>query len=246
MAQVYKTKSELVDEIAKFIADTIEHAVKKRGKCSIVLAGGNTPRDVYRALAEEPFFSRINWKVVHFFWGDERMVPPDHDDSNFGMARKTLLTALSIPAANIHRIKGELSPSRAAREYYDELSSFFQTEPFQFDLVLLGIGDDGHTASLFPGTEAVTEKNKLVSEVFVPKLDKWRVTLTLPLINKAWQTAFIVAGSAKTEIVRDLFYLEEPQKKWPASMVQPDEGELCWMLDAEAAELLDEYKLSSY
>jgi 6-phosphogluconolactonase len=236
--QIYKTKAELVQAASELFVSAIEGAIQKSGRCTIALAGGNTPREVYQTLAADPFKRRIDWRKLHLFWGDERMVPPDHADSNFGMARAAMLAQVPIPVANVHRLKGEISPAQAASEYEAELRRVFQNQPMQFDLILLGIGEDGHTASLFPGTDALAEIARPVTAVYVPKFDKWRVTLTFPVINQAHEVAFLIAGKSKAQIVADILELSQPEAKWPASMVQPEEGVLHWLLDAEAAALM--------
>jgi 6-phosphogluconolactonase len=236
--RIYQTKPELVQAAAEKIAETVERAVKERGRCAAALSGGNTPREVYQSLAAAALRTRIDWRKFHLFWGDERMVPPDHAESNFGMVRDAMLSHGLIPEANVHRIRGEIAPEQAASEYAAELRRFFRDRPMQLDLVLLGIGEDGHTASLFPGANAVTETTQPATAVFVPKLDKWRVTLTFPVINRAREVVFLVAGKSKSEIVKLLFELDKPDSQWPASMVQPENGVLHWLLDAEAASLI--------
>lgn len=231
--QIFSTKSEFDNQTAAAIIAIILATLETRPECHLVLTGGNTPRGVYSQLAG---FSRnlIEWQRVHLYWGDERMVPPEHVDSNYRMAKETLLEHIDIPRENIHRIRGEINPAAAAVEYAALLKEKFHHEP-RFDLMLLGVGKDGHTASLFPGTKAVVEKKKLVAEVFVRKLDSWRVTLTLPVINNARQIMFLVAGKSKAEILKKIIRAEPPTTDLPASLVRPTGGELYWMLDADAA-----------
>jgi 6-phosphogluconolactonase len=238
--RIYNTKPDLVHATAELIAETVERAIQDRDQCALALSGGNTPREVYQTLATEPFTNRIDWRKLHLFWGDERMVSPDFAESNFGMVREAMLRHVPIPEANVHRLKGEIAPEQAAEQYTVELNRFFQNQPIRFDLVLLGIGEDGHTASLFPGTEAVAETTRPATAVFVPKFDQWRVTLTFPVINQAREAAFLVAGKAKAEIVKSLFELDRPDPKWPASMVRPERGVLHWLMDAEAAAFIDQ------
>jgi 6-phosphogluconolactonase len=243
--QIYPTRAELVQAVAELIVTTTTQAIKERDFCAIALAGGNTPREVYRALATEPFRNRIDWNKLHLFWGDERNVPPDHPQSNFGMVREAMLAHHRVPETNIHRIKGEIAAEQAAKEYAEELKKFFQNQRIRFDLVLLGIGEDGHTASLFPGTDAVAEISKPVTAVFVPRLDKWRVTLTFPVINSASKVAFVVAGKSKAQIIENLLKLHKPDPQWPASMVQPQSGVLFWLMDADAAANIRDVGLTS-
>ena len=237
--EIYSSKAKLVTAAADMVVAAIAAAVAENGRCAIALSGGSTPREVYRTLATEPWISRVNWQAVHFFWGDERCVPPVHVDSNYRMAYESLLANVPVPPANIHRMAGEIAPEQAAEQYAEQVRAFFGKNAVRFDLVLLGIGEDGHTASLFPGTEVVAETAKIVAAVYAPKLDKWRVTLTLPVINAARQVTFLVAGKTKSRIAAEVLVLDKPEPKWPASMVQPREGELHWLLDAEAAELIE-------
>jgi len=237
--QVFQTKAQLVRATVNRIIHTIERSVRTTGRCSIVLAGGNTPRDVYGMLACSPSKNRINWDLLHLFWGDERAVPPDHPDSNFHMVHEALLGHITIPQENIHRIFGELGPRKAASRYSDELEQYFLGQAKKFDLILLGLGEDGHTASIFPRTEAVSEATKSVGAVFVPQLKAWRVTMMLPLINAAKSIIFLISGSEKSQIVRNLMDLQSPESRWPASMVQPEDGSLHWFLDSSAASLIE-------
>jgi 6-phosphogluconolactonase len=235
---IYPNQSELVNAAAEMIVSTIAEATRARGLCALALSGGNTPRAVYEKLAQENFRGRIDWQRVHWFWGDERMVPPEHEESNYRMTREALLAHVPAPEGSVHRIKGELSPQDAAHDYREVLEAFFKPKEERFDLVLLGLGEDGHTASLFPATTALHETAHDVTEVFVPKFDKWRVTLTLPIINRGRKAAFLTAGKAKAEIVAGVLSLPQPDLKWPASLIQPQSGELVWLLDNEAAKKL--------
>lgn len=230
-------KTVLIHATAEMIVTTISEAVHARGTCAIALSGGSTPREVYAMFAQENFRGRIDWPRVHWFWGDERMVPPEHEESNYRMTHEALLAHVPAPARNVHRIKGELSPQLAAQEYRNALALFFKQEK-AFDLILLGLGEDGHTASLFPETTVLHETTLDVTEVFVPKFGKWRVTLTLPMINRGRKVAFLVAGKSKAEIVAGVLGLPQPEMKWPASLIQPNAGELLWLLDSEAAALV--------
>lgn len=231
---IYPTKAELAEAAVKYFVDAAESSISRRGRFAVALSGGSTPRDVYARLAEPQTAARIPWERVHLFWGDERMVSPDHPDSNFRMVKESLLQFITIPQGNVHRIKAELPPEMAAEQYQQELQDFFREELPQFDLMLLGLGEDGHTASLFPGTTAPDEKEKLATAVYVPKFAAWRVTLTLPVLNNAREVIFLVAGEKKAEIVQRIAALREPSPEYPASLVQPRSGNPLWMLDAEA------------
>jgi 6-phosphogluconolactonase len=190
-----------------------------------------------KALREE-----IDWKRVQVFWGDERCVPPDHAESNYRMAHEALLRHVPIPAENVYRMRGEDEPQEAAAAYHALLKGLAAPEEIlAFDLILLGIGEDGHTGSLFPGTDAITENKKWVAENFVPKLNTWRITLTYPVINDAREALFIVSGSSKASVVKRI--LEEGERL-PAQLVQPKNGELVWFLDQPAANSLSQDTLS--
>jgi 6-phosphogluconolactonase len=199
------------------------------------LSGGSTPKRLHALLASEPFRSRVDWRGVEVFFGDERCVPPEHRDSNFGAANEALLSR--VPA-RAHRILGELPPREAALRYEEEVRRAFGFEAGvpSLDLVYLGLGADGHTASLFPGTAALDETERLAVEVYVERLESWRVTLTLPVLNAARKVVFLVSGRAKAEIVREV--IAGPDGGYPASLVRPTGGSVLWLLDRAAASLL--------
>jgi 6-phosphogluconolactonase len=214
-----------------------EAAIQERGRFSVALSGGNTPRSVYSLLATE--HKQLPWDRIHIFFGDERHVPPDDPDSNFRMASESLLSRVPIPEKNIHRIRAELDAEVAAKEYEQELRKYFQLRDGEwprFDLVLLGLGDDGHTASLFPASEALTEKSKLVTANWVEKLHTFRITLTLPVLNHAAEVVFLVSGANKAQVLSEV--LRPGAKEYPAQRVQPENGRLLWLLDQDAARLL--------
>ena len=209
-------------------------AVKERGVFSVVLSGGSTPKGLFELLAgEETFRSEIPWTQSHFFWVDERHVPPDHPDSNFRLAWETLLSKVPVPADNIHRISSELPDAHEAAERYEStLRNFFQLasgEFPRFDLILLGMGADGHTASLFPGTEALQECRRSVAANWVERLHTWRITLTLPVLNNAACILFLVSGLEKAQTLREIF--SNKTTSYPAQLVNPTRGRLLWLVD---------------
>ncbi len=240
---------------AEEVARRAESAVAARGRFTLVLSGGSTPKNLYALLADptEPFRARIPWRQTHVFFGDERHVPPDHPDSNYRMARATLLAKVPIPPENVHRIHAERTdPAAAALEYEVELSLVCGTGPAgtgpavaprrldpgelpRLDLVLLGLGSDGHTASLFPGTTALEERAHLVVATWVERLATHRITLTLPVLDAARTVLFLVAGAEKAERVADV--LQGSGVALPAGRVRPG-GELIWLLDSAAAAAL--------
>jgi 6-phosphogluconolactonase len=217
----------------------VEEAITAHGVASIALSGGSTPRSVYELLGTDEFRARIDWTRVHLFWGDERCVAPFLPESNFRMVNESLIRRISIPDENIHRILGERPPREAALAYEQEIRSLFDLQEGQwpaFSLVLLGLGEDGHTASLFPSTAVLQEEVRLIAEVHVEKLSTDRITMTLPLINNATTVICMVSGRSKATILRQV--LEGDVVRYPAQMVNPLSGKLFWMADHEAASQL--------
>lgn len=231
---IYPDDKLLAAGAAEKIAALLNERLACRDVVSLVLSGGSTPRNVYRLLGEH-YHTRVPWERAHFFWGDERCVPPEDSRSNFRLASEELLDKLKIPPQNIHRMRGEKDPTAAAAEYEREFRDVIASGNSlpACDLVLLGLGDDGHTASLFPGTTAITEEAKLVTHVFVPKLNADRMTMTLPVFNNARTVLFLVSGASKASILREV--LEERNESLPATHVNPRCGELLWFLDEAAA-----------
>jgi 6-phosphogluconolactonase len=210
-------------------------AIAARGRFAVALSGGSTPRATYSLLASDEFAARVDWPRVHVFWGDERCVPPGHPGSNFRLADEALLSHIPIPSDNIHRVRGELKPEVAAQAYVAELHVFFGAPWPRFDLVLLGVGNDGHAASLFPGSPALRETARPVVAVTAHYQDRptQRVTLIPPAINAARQVLFLATGAAKAEIVQAV--LEGPDGRYPAQLIRPTAGGLTWLVDAAAA-----------
>jgi 6-phosphogluconolactonase len=223
---------------AEFIALAVE-AVRSKGRFCVALCGGSTPRGLYALLANQPQRS-LPWEKIYFFWGDERHVPPDHPDSNYRMAFETLLSKVPIPSENIFRVHAEeMDADTAAREYEQTLTTFFHLQPGEFprfDLMLLGMGPDGHTASLFPRTRALHEKTRLVVANRVETLKAYRITMTLPVLNNSAYVLFLVSGRDKANVLREV--LERRTEELPASLVCPANGRLVWMVDREAASAL--------
>jgi 6-phosphogluconolactonase len=219
-----------------FVARSLE-AVAIEGFFTVALSGGSTPRSLYEVLAdpEEPFRELVPWSNIHFFWSDERHVSPDHPDSNYRMAYEAMLSHVPVSEANVHRIHSENADADAAAQAYEQtINDVTQASPLpRLDLILLGLGNDGHTASLFPGSEVLHEAQRLVAAPWVERLKTHRITMTLPLINNAASVLFLVSGIEKAEIVKQV--LQGP-KRYPAQEVKPA-GELLWMLDKDAADL---------
>ena len=195
------------------------------GPFTVALSGGSTPKLLYQLLADQ-FHTQVPWSRTQFFWSDERHVPPDHPDSNYRMAYEALLSRVPVQDNNVHRIHSENpSAEEAADEYEKEIVP-------RLDLILLGLGTDGHTASIFPGSDVLHETKRLIAAPWVEKLNTYRITMTLPMLNNGASVLFLVSGKEKAEIVKEV--LEGP-KKYPAQFVQPTNGELIWMLDKDAA-----------
>jgi 6-phosphogluconolactonase len=234
---VYSSAEELARAAAREFAARAEEAIGERGRFAVVLAGGSTPETMYGILARD-YIDGIDWSKVYVFFGDERSVPPHHEDSNLKMASEVLLD--HVPVANVHRIQGELPPEEAAEAYEEQLRKFFQTEDVpRFDLILLGLGADGHTASLFPWTPALEVQDRWVVANPVPRLNTTRITLTVPVIDAALAVYFLVEGKDKAEAVREVLEGDADPGAYPAKLIQPPGGPE-WMLDRSAASLLSE------
>jgi len=239
---VYTDLESWANGVADYITELATTAIAERGHFTFAFSGGNTPRPVYERLASVGYSDRIDWSKVQIFFGDERCVPPDDPRSNYHMARTTLCDHVPIPAANVNRIHGEDQPEQAAEKYSEELERTFGDDakmggspPDGFDLVLLGMGDNGHTASIFPGLAAVTESVHWVMAQYVEIVGMWRVTLTPVMLNAAHHVAFLVAGADKAEMLSKV--LEGPYQPvvLPAQIIKPIHGDLHWLVDAAAA-----------
>jgi len=237
----YPDPEALARGAADLFVELAAAAVAARGLFTVALAGGTTPSAMYRLLASEEYAARVDWSSVYLFWGDERCVPPDDPASNYRMARETLLDHVPIPTEHIFRIKGELPPELAAREHEQELRTFFTRHGLRdvcgpkFDLILLGIGDEGHTASLFPGSVVLHDQVRWVVAVDVAADPPRRITLTPLVINAAAQVAFLVAGAQKADILHTVFTTPPHPDQYPAQLIAPVHGQLSWLLDAAAA-----------
>lgn len=226
-------------EAAERIADAARRAVAEHETFSLVLSGGKTPEALHRLLADEPYRSRIPWERVEIYFGDERCVPPDSEQSNYRMARETLLSKVNIPPEHVHRMRGEIDPQAAAKEYGELLKQKFGDAGGP-DLILLGMGDDGHTASLFPGTAALAEQRHRCVANHVEKLNAWRITMTAPFINRAASVMILVSGAGKAERLQEVLEGPTDPQRLPVQMVQPELGTLTWMIDVAAAGMTEE------
>ncbi|HEY3405244.1 MAG TPA: 6-phosphogluconolactonase [Ohtaekwangia sp.] len=235
MNHIFKTPDELLVSLADLIVKQAEAATQKQGRFSFVLSGGSSPKKLFELLASDSYRNKIDWSHVYFFFGDERNVPADHADSNYLMAKKALFDALNIAEDHIFRMKTELGPAEAAANYQQSVLYYFGDKPVQFDFVLLGLGDDAHTASLFPHTTVLKEKTAVVKEVYVDKLNTYRITLTEPCINKAKQVVFLVYGGGKAEAIHHVQKGNSNPETYPAQLINPASGELHWFMDEAAA-----------
>ena len=233
---VFPDNAGFVDGSADFIAEIATRSIAERGQFTIALSGGGTPKPIYARLAAQDFRDRIVWDKVHVFFGDERSVPPADPRSNYRMVSEAWFNHSPIPAKNIHRIHGEEDPALEALRYEQEMVRFFRTAALPaFDLILLGMGDNGHTASLFPGTAALRETERWVVAQYVEVMTTWRVTFTAPLINAARHVAFLAEGAGKAQMLWNVLQGPYQPDVWPSQLIQPAGGELHWLVDGAAA-----------
>ncbi len=238
MIYITQDDAALAKKAAELLLESASSAITERGRACWALSGGSVPKVVFPLLTEPYYKERIDWKKIFVFWCDERCVPPDHADSNYKLAKDLLLSKVPLPAANIHRMAGEMSsPQEAAKAYENNMKLVFKFDrPFpKFDLIWLGMGEDGHTASLFPGTSALTEEEKWVVGHRVENLSSNRITLTFPVINNARRIVIMAPGGKKAIVLRDLFRPGMPTSRYPVQRVKPLGGELIWLLDKHAA-----------
>jgi 6-phosphogluconolactonase len=240
------TPNSVAEAAAELFMSSAAQAIEERGVFSVALSGGSTPRPLFSRLAQTPYGLELPWDEIHVFWGDERPVPPEHQDSNYRQAFQYLLARMPVPLENIHRVKAEFGAEAAAADYEAVLREFFNLpedaqdagDHHTFDLVFLGMGEDGHTASLFPGTNAVQERHRWVIANHLVEEDSWRITLTGPAINRARKIVFLVTGEEKRMKVREVLQGPEHPDELPAQLIQPLSGELFWLVDEPAGSLL--------
>jgi 6-phosphogluconolactonase len=233
--QIFSGTGDLARAAAKYLAARSNEAVVQRGSFTVALSGGSTPKILYQLLADsnEPFRNQIPWANTHFFWSDERHVPPDHPDSNYRMVNEVMLSRVPVRESNVHRVASENPNAAEAAEAYEEtLVQITAADLPRLDLILLGVGADGHTASIFPGSEILHETTRLVAAPWIEKLKTYRITMTLPLLNNAASVLFLVSGAEKAQIVREVL---QDERGYPAQAVKPTNGDLLWMLDKKAA-----------
>lgn len=237
--RVFEDVDDLLDALATFIIKIANEAIEEKGEFTFSLSGGSSPKKLYELLASAIYKHEVDWNKVCFFFGDERYVPSDSSESNALMVKTALFDPLSIPKTNIHVVNTSLSPEAAAQAYYEELNLHFKNRPIQFDFILLGLGDNVHTASLFPHTNVLLDTHPAVKAVFVKELDAYRITLNAPLINQANHIAFLVYGENKAEAVSHALGKEQNIEEYPAQLIHPDHGSVYWFLDGKAASIND-------
>lgn len=238
--KVFLTDDELNKAAAEFIISVAEKSIAARERFTISLSGGNSPEKLYSLLAESPFREQIDWSRTFIFWGDERCVSLDDEKNNAHRAKELLLDKIDIPESNIYRIPVNLSPEDAALKYEKEIFAFFKEEIPRFDIMLLGLGDNGHTASLFPETKVITEQAEGVRAIYVEEEKMFRVSMTAPLINRAHNILFLVTGEKKAEILAKVLYGSYLPEIYPAQLIKPVDGDLLWFIDEAAAYLIDD------
>jgi 6-phosphogluconolactonase len=233
----------LARRAAQYFVEMVEEAVDRRGRARVAISGGSTPKAAFALLSDpgQPWFGRMRWDRLDLYWVDERCVPPDDQQSNFRMTREALLDRVPLKPEQIHRMEGELDPEVAASRYESELRNSFRLEGAEFprfDLVQLGMGPDGHTASLFPHTDALHEMSRLTTANHVVQMDTWRITLTGPVINRASSVFFLIGGSDKAQILKDVLTGPHDVERLPSQLICPASGILTLILDRDAAALL--------
>jgi 6-phosphogluconolactonase len=236
--RVSTTPQELFEAAAEVVVHTAKDAVEQRGRFTIALSGGSTPKSLFNLLATNAR-TVLPWDRMFFFWGDERHVPPTDPESNYRMAEEAMLSKIPVAAGNVFRIPAENPDAAAAADAYEQtLRKFFQLGPGEipiFDLILLGMGPDGHTASLFPGSAGLQEKNRLAIANWVDKLKTSRLTLTLPVLNAARCVAFLVSGTDKAAVLKTVLEEDAPAEQYPSKLIRPNNGKLIWLVDRAAA-----------
>ena len=232
---IFNTPENVLVNLATYFVTLAEQAIAKNGKFAVALSGGSSPKKLYELLASDDFKNKVDWENVYFFFGDERYVPQDDKDSNYLMAKTALFDPLQIDDSNVFAVDTSLTPEEAAAEYKKAIDLFFDEESLEFDLILLGLGDNSHTASLFPYTPVLHEVDATVKEVFLEDQQVFRITFTAPLINQAHNIAFLVYGEGKAIAVHHVLEDARDIENYPAQLIIAEHGDLRWYLDEPAA-----------
>jgi 6-phosphogluconolactonase len=238
--KIFPSRETLNQAAAEYFIMVARKSIQDHGIFSAALSGGSTPEPVYRILGSLEKEKQIDWDNIHLFWGDERCVPPDHPDSNYRMVRKALLDHIRIPEENIHRVPAEYEPHLAAQTYEAKLRDFFKGDFPQIDLVFLGMGDDGHTASLFPHSAGLKEEDRWFIENYAPIMNTWRLTLSKNAINAARHIAVLVVGESKAGMLVDVLEGDHQPDDKPIQLIDPKNGQMVWFLDQAAAKKLSD------
>jgi 6-phosphogluconolactonase len=232
---IYKNTDELSKALADWIVSYISETLKNKDAFTMVLSGGSTPKKLHEVLASTPYREQIDWEKLHFFWGDERVVPFEDDRNNAKMAYETLLSLVPVNPRHIHPMNTEIEPQLAADEYEKLLDQYFNNKTESFDLVLLGMGDDGHTLSLFPGSEIMTESKAPVKFFYLKAQSMYRITLSAPIVNKAKAIVFLATGNNKAHTLKQVIKGEFNPQLYPSQLIKPVHGSLHWYIDELAA-----------
>jgi 6-phosphogluconolactonase len=235
---IFNTEAEVLNGLANYFVETASHSIASHGQFSVALSGGTSPKKLYELLASPLFKDKVEWNKVHFFFGDERYVPHTDPQSNYLMAKKALFEPLNLSYKQIFAIDTALSPEEAAKKYTHDINYYFAGDDVRFDLILLGLGDNSHTASLFPHTPVLHDETVSVKEVFLEDQQVYRITMTAPLINQAHHIAFLVYGESKALAVHHVIEDKKDIENYPAQLIKPENGDLHWFLDTSAALLL--------
>lgn len=238
MLHIYKTPDDTIKGLADYFVQTVNAVIEEKGRCTVALSGGNSPTKLYELLASPDYSRQIDWDKIYFFFGDERYVPFTDPDNNGSMVKKTLFEPLMIADANIFYINTAVPPVESARKYAQRILTYFKNDPVRFDLILLGLGDNAHTASLFPHTPVLKEKKALVSAVYIQDLSSYRITMTAALINEAYHIAFLVYGRTKANAVYEVLEGKKNFETYPAQLIISEQGMVHWFLDGDAAKNL--------
>ena len=238
---IYKNKEELSEAMASWMCEVIENTLKEQEKFTLVLSGGSTPQLLYRTLVSDKFKDKINWNRIHVFWGDERAVPYADERNNARMAHELLLDHVDIPASHVHIMRTDIEPNFSTDAYRKMLHDFFDNTSTTFDLVLLGMGDDGHTLSLFPGSPIIEDHKHWVNTVYNTDQAMYRITLMPKIVNRAVKIAFMAEGEKKAKMLQQVLQGPYEPSKYPAQIIKPTDGELHWFVDEAAAQELHSF-----
>lgn len=238
---IYKSKEELSEAMASWMCEVIENTLKEQEYFTLVLSGGSTPQLLYKSLVSDKFKDKINWNRIHVFWGDERAVPYADERNNARMAHELLLNHVDIPASHVHIMRTDIEPNFSTDAYRKMLHDFFDNTSTTFDLVLLGMGDDGHTLSLFPGSPIIEDHKHWVNTVYNTDQAMYRITLMPKIVNRAVKIAFMAEGEKKAKMLQQVLQGPYEPSKYPAQIIKPTEGELHWFVDEAAAQELHSF-----